>query len=39
MISLVDLFVIGAIVHFSVLGLHLVRMIDNEGERNEHDHN
>jgi hypothetical protein len=36
--SLVDLFIIGAIVHFSMLGLHLVRMTDNEGERHEHDH-
>jgi len=29
-VSLVDLFVVGAIVHFCVLGLHLVRYMEDE---------
>lgn len=32
MLSLVDLFVVGAIVHFCLLGLRLVRYIEQESE-------
>jgi len=31
--NLIDLFIIGAIIHFCALGLHLVHHIENENEK------
>lgn len=31
--NLIDLFIIGAIVHFCILGLYLVRYIENEVDK------
>jgi len=32
-VSLVDLFIVGAIVHFCILGLHLVRHIERDEQK------
>ena len=36
--SLVDLFIIGAIMHFCLLGLHLVRYIERQDNPTDEEH-